>query len=438
MMNGGGSLITLTYLGSERVVPHYNVMGVAKAALEASVRYLAADLGRDDIRVNAISSGPMRTLAGSGISSARYIYKWSQENAPLRRSLELREVGAAALYLVSDLSSAVTGEVHHVDCGYNIVGMKAAGGGPAEDSAESPGDRPLAAAGGETGPRRVSTGHAETDDRAREIYDETIQHARAAYEEVVRHARNAHDDVVRHARSAYDEIVKHGNYSEVVERARTGYDEVVTRARKAYDDALREAREAGEAAIDRIRTLVGEPKFRDDFEVAGRKSEYGYADLLRCAHGELFGPGNARLPLPPLLMFDRIVHVSDEGGKYGKGEIVASLDIAEDIWFFDSHFESDPVMPGCFGLDAMWQLLGFYMGWIGAAGRGRALGVGEVKFTGQVLPSAKNVTYRVAIKRIILRRLVLGIADAVMAVDGRDIYEAKDLRVGLFASTDGF
>ena len=137
-------------------------------------------------------------------------------------------------------------------------------------------------------------------------------------------------------------------------------------------------------------------------------------------------------------MFDRLVPVSDHVGKYGKGEIVASLDIAEDIWFFDSHFESDPVMPGCFGLDAMWQLLGFYMGWIGAAGRGRALGVGEVKFTGQVLPSAKNVTYRVAIKRIILRRLVLGIADAVMAVDGRDIYEAKDLRVGLFASTDGF
>ncbi len=152
----------------------------------------------------------------------------------------------------------------------------------------------------------------------------------------------------------------------------------------------------------------------------------------------MFGPGNARLPLPPLLMFDRIVHISDEGGKYGKGEIVAALDIAEDIWFFDSHFESDPVMPGCFGLDAMWQLLGFYMGWIGAPGRGRALGVGEVKFTGQVLPSAKKVTYRIAIKRIILRKLVLGIADAVMAVDGRDIYEAKDLRVGLFASTEGF
>lgn len=440
MMNNGGSLVTLTYFGSKYVVPHYNVMGVAKAALEASVRYLATDLGRDGIRVNAISSGPMRTLAGSGISSARYVYKWSQENAPLRRRLELQEVGTAALYLVSDLSSAVTGEIHHVDCGFNVVGMKLVGGGPAGDGAEGPGDRPATppAAAGETGPRQVSTGHDETVDQARDVHDKTIRFARDAYEEVVQHARNAYDDVVRHARGAYDEVVRHGHYGEVVERARTGYDEAVKRARKAYDEALRKAREAGEAAIDHIRTIVGEPKFRDNFEVADRKSEYAYEDLLRCAHGELFGPGNARLPLPPLLMFDRIAHISDKGGMHGAGEIVAELDIAEDIWFFDSHFESDPVMPGCFGLDAMWQLLGFYLGWIGAPGNGRALGVGEVKFTGTVLPSAKKITYRVAIKRIIRRQLVLGIADAVMAVDGRDIYEAKNLRVGLFTSTESF
>ncbi len=169
-----------------------------------------------------------------------------------------------------------------------------------------------------------------------------------------------------------------------------------------------------------------------------KKSSYDRDDLLACAHGELFGPGNARLPLPNMLMMDRIVHISDQGGKYGKGEIIAELDITPDLWFFDCHFESDPVMPGCLGLDATWQLLGFFLGHEGHPGRGRALGVGNVKFSGQILPTAKKVTYRLDVKRVITRKLILGIADAIVEVDGREIYAADDLRVGLFTSTDGF
>ncbi len=168
------------------------------------------------------------------------------------------------------------------------------------------------------------------------------------------------------------------------------------------------------------------------------KSSYSYEELLDCAEGKLFGPGNARLPLPPMLMFDRIVHISDEGGAYGKGEIVAELDIRPDLWFFQCHFKEDPVMPGCLGLDAMWQLIGFFLGWIGAPGRGRALGAGEVKFRGQVLPHHQKVTYHIHMKRVLLQRLVMGIGDGYLSVDGRQIYEAKDLRVGLFTSTDRF
>src|SRR3990172_3645940 len=164
---------------------------------------------------------------------------------------------------------------------------------------------------------------------------------------------------------------------------------------------------------------------------ASRKNSYSYDDLLRCAHGILFGPGNARLPLPPLLMMDRIVRIVESGGKYGKGEIDAELDISPGLWFFGCHFESDPVMPGCFGLDALWQLLGFFLGWMRAPGRGRALGVGEVKFSGEVLPSSRRVSYHLDIKRVILRKLVLGIADGLVKVDGQTIYESKDLRVGL-------
>ena len=161
-------------------------------------------------------------------------------------------------------------------------------------------------------------------------------------------------------------------------------------------------------------------------------------DLLRCSRGELFGPGNAQLPAPNMLMVDRIVHISEVGGKYGKGELVAELDINPDLWFFACHFEGDPVMPGCLGLDAMWQLVGFFLAWSGGEGRGRALGAGEVKFFGQVLPSNKRVRYYLDIKRMIRRKLTMAIADGRLEVDGREIYTAKDLRVGLFTSTDDF
>lgn len=162
------------------------------------------------------------------------------------------------------------------------------------------------------------------------------------------------------------------------------------------------------------------------------QSSFSYEDIIACGHGRLFGPGNARLPLPPMLMFDRITHVSLEGGTHGKGVIEAELDIKPDLWFFACHFESDPVMPGCLGLDALWQLLGFYLGWTGAPGSGRALGLGELKLTGQVLPETKLVKYRVDLKRVINRRLVLGLGDGTMYADDKLIYEASDLKVGLF------
>jgi 3-hydroxyacyl-[acyl-carrier protein] dehydratase/trans-2-decenoyl-[acyl-carrier protein] isomerase len=169
-----------------------------------------------------------------------------------------------------------------------------------------------------------------------------------------------------------------------------------------------------------------------------QQGSYTYEELLECGRGEMFGAGNAQLPLPPMLMFDRITHISDQGGTYGKGEIIAELDIKQELWFFQCHFEGDPVMPGCLGLDAMWQLVGFYLGWNGAPGRGRALGAGEVKFTGQVTPRNKLVTYRIDMKRVIQRKLNMGIADGVVSVDGREIYMAGGLRVGLFTSTDNF
>lgn len=169
-----------------------------------------------------------------------------------------------------------------------------------------------------------------------------------------------------------------------------------------------------------------------------KKNSYSKEELITCGLGELFGEGNAQLPLPPMLMFDRIVSITDDGGKYNNGQMIAELDIREDLWFFDCHFEGDPVMPGCLGLDAMWQLLGFYLAWKGGIGRGRALGSNEVKFTGQVLPTAKKVTYIIDLKRVIMRKLVMGIADATMKVDGRPIYQAEDLKVGLFTRTDNF
>ncbi|HEB82352.1 MAG TPA: 3-hydroxyacyl-[acyl-carrier-protein] dehydratase FabA [Gammaproteobacteria bacterium] len=175
-----------------------------------------------------------------------------------------------------------------------------------------------------------------------------------------------------------------------------------------------------------------------DKDSAERPSAYDYDDLIACTRGELFGPGNAQLPAPNMLMLDRITHIAEDGGAYGKGEIKAELDIKPDLWFFECHFINDPVMPGCLGLDAMWQLVGFHLGWLGHPGRGRALGVGEVKFTGQVLPTAKQVNYQIDIKRIIARGLVMGIADATLSVDDREIYVAKNLRVGLFTSTENF
>jgi 3-hydroxyacyl-[acyl-carrier protein] dehydratase/trans-2-decenoyl-[acyl-carrier protein] isomerase len=159
-------------------------------------------------------------------------------------------------------------------------------------------------------------------------------------------------------------------------------------------------------------------------------------DLLACGRGEMFGPGNAQLPVPPMLMMDRIVEITSTGGKQGKGFIHAELDIHPDLWFFQCHFPGDPVMPGCLGLDAMWQLVGFFLAWSGGLGQGRALGVGEVKFSGQVSPKVKRLTYRIDLKRVIIRKLVLGVADGVMEADGQPIYEAKDLRVGLFDAKD--
>lgn len=171
---------------------------------------------------------------------------------------------------------------------------------------------------------------------------------------------------------------------------------------------------------------------------AQRQSAYTRDELIACAHGELFGAENARLPLPGMLMMDRIVHIDAEGGRFSRGKVVAEMDIHPDLWFFDCHFENDPVMPGCLGLDALWQLLGFHLGWLGHPGKGRALGVGGVKFSGQVLPRAQCLRYNLDVKRVVARGLVLGIADGTVSVDGREIYQARDLRVGLFANTDNF
>lgn len=169
---------------------------------------------------------------------------------------------------------------------------------------------------------------------------------------------------------------------------------------------------------------------------AGAKSRFDKEELLACGRGEMFGEGNAQLPLPPMLMMDRITEISSTGGAHGKGFVRAELDIDPSQWFFQCHFQGDPVMPGCLGLDAMWQIVGFFLGWSGAPGRGRALGVGEVKFSGQVTPKVKLVTYKIDLKRVIIRKLVLGVGDGVMEADGKPIYEAHDLRVGLFDAKD--
>ena len=173
---------------------------------------------------------------------------------------------------------------------------------------------------------------------------------------------------------------------------------------------------------------------RNSARMQDRRSSYDYEDLLACGRGELFGPGNAQLPLPPMLMFDRIPSIAETGGEHGKGHVRAELDVKPDLWFFPCHFKGDPVMPGCLGLDALWQLLGFFLGWLGAPGRGRALGVGEVKFSGQVLPSVKRVEYGVELRRVVRSKLTLGIANGWLKADGDLIYQAQDLRVGLFTA----
>ena len=168
------------------------------------------------------------------------------------------------------------------------------------------------------------------------------------------------------------------------------------------------------------------------------KNSYSKEELLDCADGNLFGPENGKLPTPNMLMFDRITEISDSKGKYKKGKIIAELDVNPDLWFFDCHFKGDPVMPGCLGLDAMWQLVGFYLCWLGNPGRGRALGASEVKFFGQVLPTAKKVTLTIDMKRILNLDLTVGMGEGSMLVDDREIYSAKGLKVGLFQDTSGF
>ena len=164
-----------------------------------------------------------------------------------------------------------------------------------------------------------------------------------------------------------------------------------------------------------------------------KKSSFNYEELIECADGKLFGPGNAKLPSPPMLMFDRITNINEKGGLYEKGEIVAELDIKPDLWFFGCHFKGDPVMPGCLGLDAMWQLVGFYLGWLGNPGRGRALGVSTVKFTGEVLKNVKLASYEIQMKRIIVKgETTVGLANGILLADGKKIYSADNLKVGLF------
>ena len=165
------------------------------------------------------------------------------------------------------------------------------------------------------------------------------------------------------------------------------------------------------------------------------KSNFDYDDLLACGRGELFGPGNAQLPLPPMLMFDRITEISRDGGAAGLGKVVAELDIRPDLWFFPCHFKGDPVMPGCLGLDALWQMTGFFLGWLGEPGRGRALGVGEVKLSGMVTPRVKTVTYEVEVTRLILRKLKMAVSNGIMKADGETVYQVTDMKVGLFQPT---
>lgn len=162
-----------------------------------------------------------------------------------------------------------------------------------------------------------------------------------------------------------------------------------------------------------------------------QKPSFSKEELLDCGHGNMFGIGNARLPLPPMLMFDRIIKITEDGGDFGKGEIIAEFDIDPTLWFFDCHFEKDPVMPGCLGLDAMWQLVGFFLGWIGEPGRGRALGAASIKFAGEILQDTKKVEYIINMKKVIKRGVVVGVGNGIVKADSKTIYSAEGLKVGL-------
>jgi 3-hydroxyacyl-[acyl-carrier protein] dehydratase / trans-2-decenoyl-[acyl-carrier protein] isomerase len=215
-------------------------------------------------------------------------------------------------------------------------------------------------------------------------------------------------------------LVRRGNAGRLGTPAEAERGPLPIKGRVCYDAALR---------LPRGRAVKGPIARMDE-----RRTSFGYEDLIACGRGELFGPGNAQLPLPPMLMFDRISEISETGGTNGKGGVRAEFDINPDLWFFGCHFKSDPVMPGCLGLDALWQLTGFFLGWLGLPGRGRALGVGEVKFADQVLPTIRKVVYGVDMRRVFKGKLILGVADGWLEADGRRIYEVKDMRVGLFSA----
>jgi 3-hydroxyacyl-[acyl-carrier protein] dehydratase / trans-2-decenoyl-[acyl-carrier protein] isomerase len=201
-------------------------------------------------------------------------------------------------------------------------------------------------------------------------------------------------------------------------------------------DCIKRQRACGFAALPQyVRDSEAAERGGAGSKMQERRSNFDYEELLACGRGELFAEG-PQLPLPPMLMFDRISEIAEVGGEYGKGLVRAVLDLKPDLWFFPCHFKGDPVMPGCLGIDALWQLLGFFLGWLGAPGKGRALGMGEIKFSGQVLPTMKNIVYGIDIKRVMRSKLVLGIADGWLSADGSVIYRALDLKVGLFRDVE--